>query len=81
MFPSYSGTELDSGFLRRERIFRSGKRRKNLLGRGSCSTNIEEEGYDLASYLDEGSCDKEEEYRLIYEGDRESEESTEAPEG
>ena len=31
------------------------------------------------SYLDEGSCDKEEEYRSISKGDKELEESTEAP--
>ena len=49
-----------------------------MLGRGSCSTNRQEEGYEIVSYLDEGSCDEEEEYQLILEGDEESEESTEA---
>ena len=39
-----------------------------MLGRGSCSTNREEEGYELASYLDKGYCDKEEEYHLISVG-------------
>ena len=33
----------------------------------------------FASYLDECSCDEEEEYQLISEGDEESEESTEDP--
>ena len=66
MFPRDSGTELESGFLRSIRIFRSDKQRKTLLGR-ICNTNREEEGYDLASYLDEGYCDEEEEYQLIFE--------------
>ena len=51
-----------------------------MLERGTCSTDREEEGYEFASYLDEGSCDEEEEYQPISEGDKESEESTEAPE-
>ena len=80
MFPGDSGIELQLGFLRSGRRFKSDKRRKTLLGRGSCSTNRDEEGYYLISYLDEGSCDEEEEYQLISEGDKESKESTEAPE-
>ena len=39
MFPRDSGTELEAGYLRSGRIFRSGKRRKTITGRGSCSTN------------------------------------------
>ena len=71
MFWGDSGTKLESIFLRSERRFRSGKQRKTLLGRGIWSTNREEEGYDLASYLDEGSCDEEDKYRSIYEGNEE----------
>ena len=80
MFPGLGETELESGFLRSGRRFRSGKRRKNLFGWGSCNTEQEEEGYEFASYLDEGSCDEEEEYQPISEGDEEFEESAEAPE-
>ena len=61
MFLGDSGTELESGCLRSKRGFRSGKRIKPLLGRGSCNTTREEEDYELASYLGEGSCDEEEE--------------------
>ena len=32
------------------------------------------------SYIDEGYCDEEEEYKPISEGEKESEESVEAPE-
>ena len=49
-----------------------------MLGRGSCNTNREEEGYELMSYMDEGSCDEEEEYQPISEGDKESKELTKA---
>ena len=65
MFSGDSGTELEPVFFRSERIFRSGKQRKTLLGRGSCNTDQEEEGYELVSYLDKGSCDEEEEYQMI----------------
>ena len=41
-------------------------------------TNREEGGYNLASYLDKGYCNKEEEYQSISEGDEESEELTKA---
>ena len=79
MFPIDSVTDLESRLLRSEKRFRSDKRRKNLLGRGSYITN-KEEGYEIASYLDEGSCDEEEEYQPIFEGDEHSEYSTEATE-
>ena len=45
---------------------------------GSCSTYQEEEGYEFVAYLDKGSCDEEEEYQPISEGEEESEESTKA---
>ena len=80
MFLGDSGTEVEPVFLISRRRFISNKRRKTLSERGTCSTDREEEGYEFASYLDEGSCDEEEEYQLIYEGDKESEESTKAPE-
>ena len=38
----------------------------------------EEADYELAFHVDEGSCNEEEEYHLIYDGDKESEDSTEA---
>ena len=78
MFPRDSGTKLESGFLRSGRRLRSDKWRKTCLGRGSCNTYREEEGYELASYLDEGYCDEEEEYHSIYEGHEDSKESTKA---
>ena len=53
MFLGYSGTELDWGFLRSERRFRSSKIRKTMSGGGICSIYREEEGYELVSYLDE----------------------------
>ena len=65
MFPRDSGIEWKIGFLISERIFRSGKRWKTLLEWESCNTDREEEGYKFASYLDQGSCDEEEEYQLI----------------
>ena len=58
MFPRDRGTKLDAGYLRSKRWFRSWKRRKNLLGRGSCGTSKEED-YQLTSHVDEGSCDEE----------------------
>ena len=76
MFPGESGTKLDPGFLRSGRRFGSDKICKTMFERGSCNTEQEEEGYEFASYLDKGSCDEEEEYQLILEGD---EESIEAP--
>ena len=38
-----------------------------------------EEDYELASYLNEGYCEKEEEYQLISKGKEESKGLTEAP--
>ena len=48
-----SGTELEVRYLRSGRIFQSGKRRKTMIGRGSCSTN-RGEYYDLMSHIDKG---------------------------
>ena len=64
MFPGDNKIELETGCLGSRRIFRLGKRRKTLLGRGSCSTTREED-YKLTSHIDEGSCDEEEEYQPI----------------
>ena len=58
MFPRDSGDELEAGYLRSGRRFRSGKRRNTITGRGSCSTTGGEE-YELASHLKKGSCDEE----------------------
>ena len=66
MFSGNSETELEGGILRSGRIFRSGKRRRTATRRGSCSVTGGED-YELASHLDEGSCDEEEECQLIYE--------------
>ena len=78
MFLGDSGTELEPIFLRRGRRFKYGKRQKTLFGKGISSTEQEQEGYDFASYLDEGSCDEEDEYHSISEGDEDSKESTES---
>ena len=37
MFPGDNGTELKTSYLRSGRIFRSGKRRKTVIGRESFS--------------------------------------------
>ena len=78
MFPGDSGTKLESVFLRSGRIFRYEKRRKTLFGRGSCCTDREEDGYELASYMDEDSCEEEEEYEPMSKGEKDLEESIEA---
>ena len=62
MFPESSEDELDTRFLRNGRRFRSGKRRKVAGGRRAYSLHREGE-YGCDSYLDEGSCNKEEDYR------------------
>ena len=64
MFHGDSGTELEAGYLRSERRFSSGKRKKTLLRRGSYSTT-REEVYKIASHVDEGSYDEEDEYQPI----------------
>ena len=78
MFPGDSGTKLESVFLRGGRIFRYKKKRKTLFGRGSCCTDREEDGYELASYMDEDSCEEEEDYGPMSEGEKYLEESIEA---
>ena len=77
MFLGSSEDELDDGFLRSGRRFRSGKRRKVAGGRRAYSLHREGE-YGCESHLNEGSCDKEEEYSLIFEREksRESAESS-----
>jgi len=47
MFPGDSETELEPGFLRSGRRFKSGKRRKNMLRTRICNIDQEEEGYEL----------------------------------
>ena len=77
MFPGSSEEELDTGFLRSGRRFWSGKRRK--LIRDKRAYSFPREGaYGCESYLDEGSCDEEEEYSPISER-AESGGSTELP--
>ena len=77
MFQGSSEDELDTGFLRSGRRFRSGKRRKVAGGRRDYSLPKEGE-YGSESHLDEGSYDEEEEYSLISKR-VESEESAETP--
>ena len=72
MFLGDSETEVESGCLTSKRKFISRKGRNTLLGRGCCNTTREKEEYELASYLDEGSCDEEEGYQSISERDEES---------
>ena len=72
MFFSNSEIELESGCLRSGEIFWLGKRRRNAIREGSCSAT-RGEYYELSSHLDGGSCDKEEEYQLIYEEAEEEE--------
>ena len=78
MFPGDRGTKLEANYLRSGRIFRSRKRRKTIIGRGICSTT-RGEYYEIASHLDEGSCDEEEEYKPISEGEDESKKSSKTP--
>ena len=61
MFPGSSEDELDTGFLRSGRMFRSGKRR-NIIGGGRAYSLPKEGEYGCESHLDEVSCDEEEEY-------------------
>ena len=77
MFTRYTGTEIEDGYLRTTRRFRPWKRRKTVTWRRSCSTTRGWD-YELTSHLEEGSCDEEEEYQLISEGEEESKESTES---
>ena len=78
MFLGSTEPKLEAGVLRSGRRFRSGKRRKTEEGRRTPSL-FEESEHELQSQLDEGSCDKEEDYSLISEGAEESEESVETP--
>ena len=66
MFPRSSEDELNTGFLRSGRRFRSGKRIKVTGGRRAYSFPKEGE-YGCESYLDEGSYDEEEEYSPVFE--------------
>ena len=72
MFPGDSGTALEGGCLRSGRRFRSGKRRRIVARRGSCSTNRGED-YEFKSHFDGGSCDEEEECESILEREEEEE--------
>ena len=57
MLPRSSEEELDTGFLRSGRRFRSGKRRKVAGGRRAYSIPREGE-YGCESHLEEGSYDE-----------------------
>ena len=58
MFSCNSEIELESGFLRSGKIFRSGKIRKNMTRRGSFNAT-ERRDYDLVPYLNRESYDEE----------------------
>ena len=77
MFRESSNYELDTGLLRSGRRFKLGNRSKVTGGRRVYSLPRGGE-YGCESHLDEGSCNKEEEYSLIFERE-ESEESVETP--
>ena len=76
MFLVGTKPELEAGFLRSGRRFRSGKWRKIVGGRWTPSL-FEESEYEYETWLDEGSYDEEEYYSLISEGVEESKESME----
>ena len=61
MFPRSIEPELEAGFLRGGRRFRSGKRRKTDRGRRNFSLFKESE-HELWFHEDEGYCDEEEDY-------------------
>ena len=67
MFPGSLELELEARFLRSGRIFCSGKTRKTIGGRRNPSL-FEENEYKVKLRLGEGSCDEEEEYSPISEG-------------
>ena len=66
MFPGDRRNALEGVRLRSGRIFQSGKRRRIVTRRGSCSATRGED-YVFAPHLDKGYCDKEEEYQPIFE--------------
>ena len=78
MFSGSTEPKIEAGFLRSGRRFRSGKRRKILEGRQNPNLFRERE-YEFESLPYEGAYDEEEEYSSIYEGEEDSEESTETP--
>ena len=59
MFPRDSGTKLEYGCLRSGRRFISRKRRKKIREGEGCSTNRIDVDYELESYINKGSRDKE----------------------
>ena len=74
MFPGSTDPELEVGFLRSGRRFRSGKKIKTERGRQNPSLFKESE-HKLRSHEDEGSCDEEEDYNPILEGSKDSKDS------
>ena len=78
MFPGSIELEIEAGFLRSGGGLRLGKIRKMVGGRLTPSV-FEESEYEVESQLDRGSCDKEEYYITISEGEEEFKESIETP--
>ena len=67
MFRGSTEPELEAGFLRSGRRFRSGKRRNTVGGiRNPCMFEVSD--YEVELQLDEGYWDEEEDYIPIYEG-------------
>ena len=71
MFPGDRIIALEGGLLRSVSRFQSGKRRRTVKRRGSCSMTRGED-YEFVSHLEEGFCIEEEEYQLISKGEDES---------
>ena len=78
MFLGSTEPELEVGFLRSERRFRSRKIRKTVGGRQNPSL-FEEIEYKFESWLEEGYCNEEKYYSSIYEGAEEFKESAKTP--
>ena len=78
MFQKSTEPELEVQFLRSGRRFKPRKRSQTVGGRQT-PIHFEESEYEAKSWLDEGSCDEEEDYSLIFEVAEESEEIMETP--
>ena len=78
MFPGSTKPELEVGFLRSGRRFRSRKITKTVGGIHNPSL-FEVSEYEVELQLDEGYWDEEEDYSPILEGAEESKEFAERP--
>ena len=76
MFPKRTEPELEIGFLRSGRRFKSGKRRKTKRCQWNPSL-FEGSEHEIQSCKDEGSCDEEEYYSPISKEPKEPDRSEE----